>query len=645
MNNVKIEIIDLPRSQRIGATIPYNDGAGPIFAKRIDGAQWDKGRKQWTYPLEMNVCRRLREVFGKSLVIGPRLRTWAETAKATEAELLSVLKIDMHQAMPMPKVERTAPTMYAAMNNRGYQTIVPYFAARAGNYLNADQPGLGKTIETFASLIELGISGNILVIAPKNSLEATWAAEVHKWMAEADAVAYVAEGSADKRHQTIIDALEDSSTFKFLMVNPEMVRLKEVHDCPEIDDNGDPCHDREFCRDPKHHKVLRESRFPLLFDVEWDAIVGDEVHRVLMNANPRARSKSQVGLGYQRLHGIHKIALSGTPMRGKPRLLWPTFHWLRPDLYASQWRWSKHYFKTEEDGYAHSGERVTDDLRPEREAEFNAELSRMMIRRTKHELRNLNANWAPPDKRYVEVWLPLDAAQRKAYQQMERAAVVRLAGGDLMANGILAEMTRLRQFANSSGSMRGEEFVPGMPSNKIDWLLDDFLADRGIYGDGHALEDGDSKVVIASQFTQFIQLISAVMSERGIQHHVLTGKTNKPGHFARVQQQFQAPGGPRVVLLNTMAGGVSLTLDAADDLVILDETWVPDDQEQVEDRVHRTSRTDHQVTIYYVRSEDTIERDLAGTNVIKDDRQKRSLDGRRGIEVARLKLNTKEMKA
>ena len=609
--------------------------------KRVPGVAYSKAAKRQTAPLDLEVCRMLREVFGQSLVVGPELTRWAHEATSKEKLLLATLDIDMTRLMAMPAVERSAPIMAAAMASRGYQTIVPTFAGIAGNYLNADQPGLGKTIETFASLIEMGIKGHILVIAPKTSLEATWRNETIKWMADAGGVSYVADGPPAARVAIIESALADMTPYVFLMVNPEMVRLKEVHSCtdPECDGNAP-----EFCNDPKS-KTKREAKYPLLFSTSWDAIVGDEVHRVLMHANPRARQKSQVGLGFQRLHTVDpqrgKIALSGTPMRGKPRLLWPTFHWLRPDLYTGQWRWSKHYFKTEDDAYAQSGEKITDDLRPEREEAFNRELGRMMVRRTKSELRRINPAWCPPDKRYAEVWLPLDPKQATAYKAMEKGASVRLEGGTLNANGILAEMTRLRQFANTSGRMEGTTFVPQEPSNKIDWLLDSFLADRGIYGDAtpalRGMEEGESKVVIASQFTQFINLISDALRSKGIKHEVLTGETNKGGHFAKVQERWQRDGGARVLLMNTQAGGVSITLDKADDMAILDETWVPDDQEQVEDRVHRTSRTDHQVTIYYVRSEGTIERDLAGTNVIKDDRQKRSLDGRRGVEVAKQK--------
>ena len=610
----------------------------PIYLAAVKevGGSFSRTAKGHTLPLDIEVCRQLRATFGASLEIGPQLTEWARAAVESEKTLLSTHQFDMSKPLPIPEVDRVAPGMAAAMRARGYQTIVPAFAKAAGCFLIADQPGLGKTIEAFASLLEMGIRGKVLVIAPKTSLEATWAAEVQKWLGEAGAVAYVIDGTRDKRQQLLEAALADESPYVFVLVNAEMVRAKRIHTCndPACDGNAP-----EFCRADRKKTVL-DTKYPLLFQVAWDAVIGDEVHRYLMRANPRARSTSQVGMGFQQLKLAEpsrgKIALSGTPMRGKPRLLWPTFAWLRPDLYTSQWRWSRRWFQTEPDAYAHSGERITDDLRPETEQQFNRELSRMMIRRTKMELRAINPAWAPPEKRYMEVWLPLLPAQRRAYAAMERSASVALQGGSLDANGILAEMTRLRQFANAAGRMEGGRFVPSLPSNKIEWLLDSFLPERGIYGTGDPLEDGTDKVVVVSQFTSFINLIAEALGDKGIEYHLMTGETNKGSRFAEVQRDWQNnPNGPRVLLLNTTAGGVSITLDRADEMVIFDETWVPDDQEQVEDRIHRTSRTDHQTTFWYVRSEGTIERDLAGANLLKDDRNRRSLDVRRGVEVAR----------
>ena len=102
-----------------------------------------------------------------------------------------------------------------------------------------------------------------------------------------------------------------------------------------------------------------------------------------------------------------------------------------------------------------------------------------------------------------------------------------------------------------------------------------------------------------------------------------------------MQREFQAEGGPRVFLLNTNAGGVSLTLDAADDVIIVDKTWNPDDQIQVEDRAHRVSRTDHSVTIWNLISEGTIEASIKEINDEREYKYKSLIDGQRGVSFAK----------
>lgn len=640
MNEVRIERV----GDRIHARIPWNDGRGPEFAKKIIGARWSKSAKVWTYPLDMYVCREMRSVFGNALRVGPKLTLWAHEAVAREKAVEQLHAFDPSTPVDLPRVRTECPEMWNAMLQRSFQTIAAAFAVTAGPHLLADQPGLGKTVETFAGLIESDVSGLVLVIAPQSSLYATWANEVDKWLAGSlRARAFVAgdgDMTAARRQDIITEALAWEAAVRqepgprhlaFIIINAEMVRLKEVHRCP-----SDQCDGQfEYCSDAARHESYREAKYPSLFDITWDAIIGDEVHRYLLNANPRSKKVTQVGLGFQRLRladNGFKAALSGTPMRGKPRLLWPVFRWLRPDIYTSQWQWSRRYFQTTVNDWT-GNDQVTDDLRPDAEEAFNREVSKLMLRRTKAELRAINPEWAPPDKRYMEVWLPLGKQQSKVYWAMAKHATTRLQNGTLTANGILAEMTRLRQFASCSGDIGADgAFVPALPSNKFDWLVG-FLAEHGITGDP-TTEQGGSKIVVASQFTSFINLWAAELQRKGIAVHVLTGDTSNAVR-RELQADWQTPGGPRVLLLNTNAGGVSLTLDFADDLVIMDETWVPDDQEQVEDRVHRTSRTDHQVTIWYVRSEDTIERDIAGSNILKDDRQKRVLDGRRGIETAK----------
>jgi SNF2 family DNA or RNA helicase len=124
------------------------------------------------------------------------------------------------------------------------------------------------------------------------------------------------------------------------------------------------------------------------------------------------------------------------------------------------------------------------------------------------------------------------------------------------------------------------------------------------------------------------------LEQLGVKSHLLTGETT-PKRRQEMVLEFQSDGGPRVFLLNTKAGGVSLTLDRADDVVILDELDDPDAQEQVEDRAHRVSRM-HQVFIHYVRSKDTIEVDIATVVGEKEHDQKALMDGRRNVDFSKI---------
>ena len=62
---------------------------------------------------------------------------------------------------------------------------------------------------------------------------------------------------------------------------------------------------------------------------------------------------------------------------------------------------------------------------------------------------------------------------------LEDMAAAELSDGRrLTATGVLAEIQRLRQFANASGRLGDDrKVIPQLPSNKIEWLID-FMQER-----------------------------------------------------------------------------------------------------------------------------------------------------------------------
>jgi SNF2 family DNA or RNA helicase len=226
----------------------------------------------------------------------------------------------------------------------------------------------------------------------------------------------------------------------------------------------------------------------------------------------------------------------------------------------------------------------------------------------------------------------MDPAQEKAYKQMLETSVAILEGGELNAIGVLAELTRLKQFSTVCGRMEGGQFVPALPSNKFDYLVQ-MLEERGFNGEGPSC-----KIVVASQFTQTLELFrdelirTKTVNPRDLV--MITGKVTGQQRAEILKDFNRSVGqGPHLMLLNTKAGGVAITIDSADEMVILDETWVADEQEQLEDRIHRVSNP-RPVWYHYLRSLHTIEEAIAMKNLEDDKASQRLLDGRRGIDYA-----------
>lgn len=617
----------------------------PAKCKAVLGARplYDSAGKfkYWSYPLDFGTCQELRRVWGDALEIGPNLFEWAALERDKRKRQQSILTANF---VDCPRIRTQEPKLWAAMRNRPFQTVAAAFAAFTRAALIGDDPGLGKTLETFGAVVESGItSGPILVFCPSTAIESTWTSAVWDWMPEDDVIPIT--GTRAQREAGFRELAEVASTTgrrTWVLCNIEMIRIKFHAHCPgNPKDSADACDGEfEYCQWKKRHKVTVDERWKTLFDQQWQAVVIDESHEALVTVKSRKAKQSQQRAGFSLLPmapGGLRLALSGTPWRGKAKNFWGTLNWLRPDLYSGYWRWAEKFFDIDDNNY---GRKVL-DVRPEREVEWKAMLDTVMIRRTKAEV----AKDLPPklyvgehlipgdDSSPIGVWIPMVPRQKKTYDAFMNNAFAHLEGGTLFGRGLLAKMTRLQQFANACARLGPDDnLIQELPSNKFNWLLQ-FLAERGIT-DGEA---GDAKVVIASRSTPLLELFQAGMEQKGIRSHILTGKTPKSKRAEQIVD-FQRKGGPRVFFLNKFAGGVSITLDAADDLVQTERFWVPDNDTQVEDRIHRISRM-HQCRIYYLGSEGTIDEAVALSSGKYDSIQRYLLDGLRGVEFAKQLLS------
>lgn len=576
---VAAEVERVKRSTVIRVDFGY-DQAFVAAVKGINGRRFvgrEDGGPFWTVPLTLESCYALRESFGPALSIGQELKAWAWREVRRSREMTALAGAEDAELTNLPEV---APRLAEALH--GYQRAGVAFLANGG--LCADEPGLGKTLEAIGAIHEAGLhDGPNLIVAPKTSLDVVWETELGKWQ---DEPVYVLPEGKEKRLK-VLEAFRtevvEAGLSGWLVINPASVR----------------------------------QSYPVLHEVEWNSVTIDECH-VEGLRNPRSSTAKAMSKLKVRNGGL-RIALSGTPMAGKPIQLWGILHWLRPETFGSKWAWAREWLEMNNNGF---GTEIGDVV-PERREAFDRALTPYVLRRTKGEVYK-----ELPPKQYVDLWLPLSGRQATQYREMAKDAMAKLSEADVVtANGVLAEFTRLKQFATAAWEM-GEagKLTPTGVSNKLDQVTE-LLAERGITGDDD--EEGTSQVVIFSQFTEVVEMVVRELNAKGIETLSITGKV-KGAARKEAQESFQGDGGPRVLVMNVKAGGVAITLDRADTVIMLDEWWAPDVMTQAEDRVHRVSRI-HQVTVYYLRSKDTVEEYIMGLVDEKGNLDRSIMDDRRKL--------------
>lgn len=597
----------------------YDPALLPAFKaikQTVGGGFWKKD-KVWRYHPTLKACNLVRRYF-PAAEISPALREWANGKWQHEKQLAALAAQADADLLWLPA---HAPRLADAL--RPDQRVAAAFLAATSHALLADQPGLGKTLETIAGLLNVeDPTGAYLISSPRLSVSRVWAHELRRWT---DYPVFRCRGqwrgrelsNKDKRNEVILEFLADASPVKFLLVSHEMLRVKNEELEAPSDENG------------WKGKYKDTPDYPLLFSQPWEGVVVDESHRTFGRLTITKGNMAGRGLRKVRDLTSRAYAVTGTPFGkgGRVQGMFGTLHWLNPREYTSFWRWADEYLEVEEDDFGH---KKVLGLRKEDEgnmAQWFRALGPVLIRRTKAEvLPNL------PRKQYLEVLCDKVGKQQEQYAALLTKGEVPLAGGRLLlADGTLAEQMRMRQLANGSVAMtdNGDVYYPtDCDSGKRERLWE-HLEERGFL-DGN----NEYKIIVASQFKAFTDHINEHLVRCDVPHHYLHGGITKDSDRDRMMEDFQSAGGPGIFLLTSQTGGVSVTLDMADEVHCLDEMWNPEDNEQLEDRAHRASRM-HQVTIFYYRTDGTFDTYVAHTVDQKAREQHASLDARRGVPFLR----------
>jgi SNF2 family DNA or RNA helicase len=485
-----------------------------------------------------------------------------------------------------------------------YQKEAATRISEAKRILLADQPGLGKTLEVLGGLELAGLlskPSTILIVTPIINAQTTWRDSIER---------FVKPRYPDV---TLIDASKGTASQKskqFKQVYPDgPVIVLANHNALDMTAKG--------------------VRVPELVTPAYDAVIIDESHLVLPIKDHRKLTNFWKGLGKVEMNSeCIRVAISGTPDRGKLENRYGTWVFLHPEHVSTKWAWLEENFWMSEQRVSKTRTIKVATTLKKQDAWLERDKA-WMIRRTKQEV----LPQLPP-KRYVDVEVELGKDQRSAYytQQMNSERKIYDAKVEDRDSGeAMVFALRARQLSTCSWKEEDGRITPvvGGHSAKLEWLLEWFAGRAFIEQDSMA--DNAAKVVIVSQFSKVLHWLKAELDGRGISCDVLDGNASDNVR-ASIQREFQA-GSLRVVLLSGSMG-VGINLDAADDLIMLDSPYDPDRIEQIEDRVHRASNM-HHVTIWNVIAKDTIDQAIMEKVSKRYVVTRGVMDGSRGVEFGR----------
>jgi len=322
---------------------------------------------------------------------------------------------------------------------------------------------------------------------------------------------------------------------------------------------------RRFAEIDGHHLVV--TTYPLLHrDHErlaahpWELVVLDEAQAV---KNPASGGAKHI----RTLKGRMRLALTGTPMENNLDELWALFDWLVPGLLGDRKAFRTRFRNTiEKHGDRGAQARLNDLVRP------------FVLRRTKDAvLAEL------PAKTEITEWVRLGNRQRTLYETI-RAAMDQRVRAAIAAKGLAASritildaLLKLRQVCCDPALLPADEGAEAVESAKrarLVEMLDELVAEG-------------RRVLVFSQFTRMLDLIETDLRAHGWDFARLTGETKDRESVVAGFQKGDVP----IFLISLKAGGVGLTLTAADTVILYDPWWNPAVERQAMDRAHRIGQT------------------------------------------------------
>ncbi len=443
------------------------------------------------------------------------------------------------------------------------------FLVKNESALLADEMGTGKTVMSAVALkilFRLGKVKKALIVCPVSLLR-TWQDHLQEWAGELQLT--VVRGTPEVRKLDWKYPAHIYLTTYDTLASDFLSKIKKEHrfDCPKckvnirlgtqlcVEDDENPILSCPNCDLILNDFLLKHSpRKGAIVDSDlvdsFDAVLIDEAQYIKNKTSQRSRAVRLIKPRY-------RWALTGTPIENRLDDLFAIFSFVKPELFKGLY-----------------------DVGPRQASQL---IKPHFLRRLKKDvMKDL------PPKVKQEMWLDLDADQRRAYNEAERQGIHEIEN--------MASVSRVHIFALISKLKQLCNFAPGKSiSPKTEELID--LVEQ--------IKQSGQKVLVFSQYdAEGVNKLEKLLRPYGVS--LLKGGLSDAARNAAINN-FKRNKNICVLLATIKTGGVGLTLTEASYVIHFDHWWNPALMWQADDRVHRSGQKSSQVNIYSFWTQRTIE--------------------------------------
>jgi len=310
----------------------------------------------------------------------------------------------------------------------------------------------------------------------------------------------------------------------------------------------------------------------VLANFDYSLMVLDEFHFL---KNPKAkRTKHVLAKNGLRSKVKKSHCISGTPLVNRPIEMYPAIKTFKPELinHATYFSYGLKYCAGHKStfGWNFSGASNLPELGRRLRSGY------MVRRKKKDVLKDL------PDKTISVVYLNTDPKTKKLANEYK----------DFNLEELKGHRTNDVEFEHLA-THRRELGVASAP------FVVDYVKTQ--------LECGHDKILVYAHHTEVLDIIKEGLSEFGLVE--IRGSTPSALR-GRAVECFQGNKGTRVFLGSITAAGVGLTLHASSYVIFAEPSYVPGENEQVMDRVHRIGQKNHVLVEFLVQKGSLNERIL-----------------------------------